>query len=323
MFDGLDFPSRRSDVCDHLICGGFTLATFEELAPLYLKACEVEGKTDRTVQSYAETLRHFRTAVGQLGLPDSVEAFLAAHVYLFLGWVKDRGVSASTVHRRQREVKAFFSWCRRMAYIDDNPFMRVPMVRREIKVVQPFSKDDINRLLAAADPSTHVGSRMRAMIFFLLDTGVRSSELVSIRLDDVFFSEHRVRVLHGKGRKQRWTAISDVAIEALKLYLDGFRGWSEGPLFQTVDGRTLRNHHMNLMFSRHGFQAGVTHVHPHRFRHTFATWAIRASARELDVQYLLGHSSPMMVRRYSATYDSEQAAAAHASFSPATQLFSG
>ena len=61
-------------------------------------------------------------------------------------------------------------------------------------------------------------------------------------------------------------------------------------------------------------------VNPHRFRHTFATWAIRVNARELDVQYLLGHSSPMMVRRYSATYDSEQAAKAHATFSPAMQL---
>jgi integrase len=77
---------------------------------------------------------------------------------------------------------------------------------------------------------------------------------------------------------------------------------------------------MNVMFSRHAFQAGVRQGNPHRFRHTFATWAIRASARELDVQYLLGHSSPLMVRRYSATYDSEQAAANHILFSPADQL---
>ena len=80
---------------------------------------------------------------------------------------------------------------------------------------------------------------------------------------------------------------------------------------------------MNVMFTRHGLKAGVSQVNPHRFRHTFATWAIRVNARELDVQYLLGHSSPMMVRRYSATYDSEQAAAAHATFSPAMQLKGG
>ena len=198
--------------------------------------------------------------------------------------------------------------------------MRVPMVRREQKVVQPFTKDDITTLLAACNPKSYVGSRMRAMLLFLLDTGVRSSELVSIELCDVLFEEGRVRILQGKGRKQRWTAISEVALEALRGYLDGFRGWSDGPLFQTVDGRPLRNHHMNVMFTRHGVRAGVRQVNPHRFRHTFATWAIRASAWELDVQYLLGHSSPMMVRRYSATYDSEQAASAHATFSPAMQL---
>ena len=95
------------------------------------------------------------------------------------------------------------------------------------------------------------------MILFLLDTGVRSSELVSIELCDVLFDEGRVRVLNGKGRKQRWTAISEVALEALRTYLEDFRGWSEGHLFQTVDGRPLRNHHMNVMFTRHGVRAGV------------------------------------------------------------------
>ena len=299
------------------------MAKLDELVPLYLKACEVEGKTVRTVQSYRETLKHFRAAVQMLALPDDVEAFRPPHVYLFMGSVRDRGVTDGTQHRRQREVKAFFSWCKRMGYVDDNPFMRVPMVRREQKVVQPFSKEDIGRLLTACDPSTHVGCRMRALILFLLDTGVRSSELSAIELADVFFEEHRVRVMKGKGRKQRWTAIGEVALNDLRAYLDAYRGWEPGPLFQTVTGRLLRAGHMNIMFTRLSPKAGVSHVHPHRFRHSFATWAIRASARELDVQYLLGHTSSVMVRRYSATYDSEQAAAAHAAFSPASQLLIG
>ena len=210
----------------------------DQLIPLYLTACTVEGKTDRTVQSYAETLRQFRRAGRELGLPEDVAAFGPAHVYLFMGWVRERGVSSGTQHRRQREVKAFFSWCRRMDYVEENPFMRVPMVRREQKVVQPFYKGRRNDLASCLQsPETYVGSRMRAMILFLLDTGVRSSELVSIELCDVLFDEGRVRVLNGKGRKQRWTAISEVALEALRTYLEDFRGWSEGHLFQTLDGR--------------------------------------------------------------------------------------
>ena len=79
-------------------------------------------------------------------------AFGPAHVYLFMGWVRDRGVSAGTQHRRQREVKAFFSWCRRMDYVEENPFMRVPMVRREQKVVQPFCKRRRNDLASCLQP---------------------------------------------------------------------------------------------------------------------------------------------------------------------------
>ena len=210
-----------------------------------------------------------------------------------------------------------------MGYVDENPFMRVPMVRREQKVVQPFSAQDIRELLAACEPDTYVGSRMRAMILLLLDSGVRSSELVSIRLEDVFPAEHRLRVIHGKGRKQRWTGIGDAALAPLETYLDRFLGRAPGPLFQTFDGRPIRNHHMNVMFSRHGFKACVLQVNPHRFRHSFATWAIRAGARELDVQHLLGHATAVMTRHYAETYDSEQATANHVRFSRGTQLFAG
>ena len=61
-------------------------------------------------------------------------------------------------------------------------------------------------------------------------------------------------------------------------------------------------------------------MHPHRFRHTFATWAIEQQAREIDVQRLLGHSTSAMLRRYTASYDAEKAAQAHASFSPGDRL---
>ncbi len=71
---------------------------------------------------------------------------------------------------------------------------------------------------------------------------------------------------------------------------------------------------------RLGLKTGLAKVHAHRFRHTFATWAIEHNARELDVQYLLGHSSPDMVRRYASTYNSEQAARRHATFSPGDAL---
>ncbi len=82
----------------------------------------------------------------------------------------------------------------------------------------------------------------------------------------------------------------------------------------------LQNNGVKQMLRRLGRQTGVPKVHAHRFRHTFATWAIENQARELDVQHLLGHSTPDIVRRYSATYISEKAARAHKEFSPADRL---
>ena len=82
----------------------------------------------------------------------------------------------------------------------------------------------------------------------------------------------------------------------------------------------MRAQGLVVVYRRLGLRAGVVGVHPHRFRHTFATMAIRAAAREIDVQHLLGHSTSAMVRRYTRTYDAEQAALAHSRFSPVGQL---
>lgn len=144
---------------------------------------------------------------------------------------------------------------------------------------------------------------------------------MSLDLADVDLEGQRLRVLHGKGNKQRVVRFGASAKEALEDYLKRFRGWEPGALFLTDDGKRLKPHSVAVFLERLGRRAGVRKVHPHRFRHTFATWAIENGARELDVQHLLGHSTPAMVRRYSATYDAEKAAQAHALFSPADRLY--
>ena len=109
--------------------------------------------------------------------------------------------------------------------------------------------------------------------------------------------------------------------DALAAYL-AERGPGAGPLFCAagIDSRlcpdvALQPNGLKLLLRRLGARAQVPKTHAHRFRHTFATWAIAHEVRELDVQHLLGHSSPDRVRRYSATYRSAQAAERHAAFS--------
>ena len=296
----------------------------DEAIAAYLAACEVEGKTPRTVQAYAETLGRFRTVCAAEGLPDRVAAFRPAHVYAFLKVIADGGVSLGTRHRRFRETRAFFSWCTRMGYTARNPFAGIPNVKVEQKVIQPLTEGEIQALLDVCDPTTEFGCRNRAIILLFLDTGMRYTELHRLTLADVSWEARRIHIRHGKGRKQRVVPFGDGPEAALRDYIARFRSEAPGALFLTVERSRKPRGPMNpyllgTLFTRLGERAGV-HANPHRFRHTFATWAIENHARELDVQYLLGHSTSAMVRRYSATYDAAKAADAHAAFSPAARL---
>jgi len=210
-----------------------------------------------------------------------------------------------------------------MGIISRNPFDGIPNVRRDIKVIKPFTRKEVAALLAQCDPETEYGCRNGAIIMTFLDTGVRSSELRLADVSDLDMETRRLHIRHGKGRRQRVVAFSSGPADWLGRYLDEYRSTEAGPLIMTTRPelgiKRLNAGHLGTLLHRIGVAAGV-HVHPHRFRHTFATWAIEAGAREIDVQYLLGHSTAVMVRRYAAAYDAEKAADAHGTFSPASML---
>jgi site-specific recombinase XerD len=297
------------------------MAQIDDTIATYLTAIEVEGKTQNTVLSYRASLEDFRRVGGRLGFPQELEAYSIEHVYRFLGDLKERGASPAYRHRRHREVKTFFSWCRRMDYVADNVFAKVPLVRLEQQIRPPFSPDEIQRLLGSLDRTNLPGCRNHALILFLLDTGVRVSECVSIRLDDVDWERRRVLVRETKNKHDRWVGFGERTAQAMRDYVERFRGDRSGELFLTAAGEPMASGNtVRVILRRIAEQLGLAKVHPHRFRHTFATWAIQSGAREIDVQMLLGHSDLAMVQRYSRTYTSEQAVRAHARLSPVGQL---
>ena len=289
----------------------------------YVLACRAEGKTERTLQAYNETLAQLLAVAESSGFPTRVSSFRSEHVYEFMEATRVRGVSPSTQHRRFRETRAFFSWCERMEFIKGHPFKGIPNVKTDTKVIKPFTKSDITSLLKRCDPATEYGLRFRAIILLLLDTGIRRAELEGLDIDDVDLVLGRAFIRHGKGRKQRVVPFSSEPARAIGEYIDRYRTDVSGRLFLRIDrggGRKPFNkYHLGTLFQRLGDKAGV-HANPHRFRHTFATWAIEAGAREIDVQYLLGHSTAVMTRRYAATYDASMAANRHQEFSPVSQL---
>ena len=187
------------------------MGSLAELAKTYLTACEVEGKSPRTIRGYRETLTRFAEINTSRMLPPNAEDFSVQDVYVYLAALRERNISRAYQHRIHREVKMFFSWCKRLDIVQDIVFARVPIVKLEQQIIQPFSPDEIRALLGAIDRRWRPGIRNYALVLFLRDTGVRASECVSVRLDDVDWERGRVRVLHGKAQKQRWTGLGEEA----------------------------------------------------------------------------------------------------------------
>jgi integrase/recombinase XerC len=262
--------------------------TLSTLVEQYLLRCAVEGKSPRTVRAYRESLGRFLAAV-PVADPAGVGP---EHLYAYLGGFTHLALESR--HRYFREVRCFFNWLVDAEYLERSPFRGMRNVRLPQRIVQPFSGDELTRLLAASATDTPMGKRDRAMVLTLLDTGLRCSELVQLRLEDVDLADGRLRVLHGKGHKQRVVPFAGHCRDALDLYIRA-RGELPGPLFLAVTGHgelrpdvALQPNGLKQMLRRLARASGIPKVHAHRFRHTFATWAIQHDARELDVQYLLG-----------------------------------
>ncbi len=255
------------------------MAEIDECIATYLQAIEIEGKTAKTIASYTNSLEDFRRVGRRLGLPERVTEYKVPHVYAFLGALRERGASAGYQHRRHREVKTCFSWLKRMEFVDDNVFAKVPLVKRPYLVKPPFTPADVQALLDCQDRGHLTGCRNYALILFLLDTGLRASECIAIELADMDWERGRAFVRHGKGEKQRWVGFGERTAAALRDYIERFRNEDEGALFTTRDQHAMTTAGtLEVLLRRIGERAGVEKVHPHRFRHTFATWAIESGA---------------------------------------------
>jgi site-specific recombinase XerD len=318
--DRLAFLAHQSV---HVVDGGTALAELDDQIATYLRAIEVEGKTPATQASYANSLADFRTVGRRIGMPEVAADYTVGQVYTFLSELRRRGASAAFQHRRHREVKACFSWFKRMGVVEENVFAKVPLVKRPFLLKAPYSPAEVQVLLDSQDGSTHSGARNYALILFLLDSGVRASECVALDYGDIDWERRRAFIRHGKGEKQRWVGFGPTTAAALRAYVASFRGDVAGAFFLTGNFKPMvSGHALCVIFDRLGKRAGVEGVHAHRFRHSFATWAIESGAREIDVQLLLGHSDLTMTQRYARTYTSEQAVRAHAALSPVNRLLS-
>lgn len=200
-------------------------------------------------------------------------------------------------------LKAFYRYLALEGKITDNPcdLIDSPKISRYLPTV--LSIEEVDRIIDSVDLSLPEGQRNRAILDVLYSCGLRVSELVDLRISDLFFDEGFIRVM-GKGSKQRLVPIGEPAMKSVRLYLSqskrAFSGGSEDVLFLNRRGKKLTRNMIFIIVKKQCDAAGVTKViSPHTFRHSFATHLVENGADLRVVQEMLGHESILTTEIYT------------------------
>ena len=245
-----------------------------------------------TVESYMRDLRQFAHFI--LRRYDVAPAHVEPEmIQRYLDWLFERGREKSSQARALSGVRSFFAYLVLNDKVESSPaeFIQMPKFGRHLPDV--LTTEEIDRIIASVDDSTPKGLRDRAMLEVLYSCGLRVSELISLRMQDLFFGEGYVRVV-GKGDKQRLVPISATARDRIQQYLEVRRSSRAGEevLFLNNRGKQLTRVMVFTVLKQAVRQAGIEKsISPHTFRHSFATHLLEGGASIRQVQEMLGHES--------------------------------
>lgn len=258
------------------------------------KACLlIAGKSPKTIKAYEYTLKKlFQT------LQKNFVDMTVSDLRYFLAYEKSRGISNRTLENVRVHVSAFFTWMLDEELVAKNPCRTIKPIKYADEVRLPFSSVEIDALRSACK-----SKKERAIIEVLLASGVRVSELCSIRISDINFDTLSIKVREGKGNKQRTVYINELANKHLVEYLTT-RGIDGEYIFYNKLRKPLTSQGVRHILKTLESRAQITNVHPHRFRRTFATGMANRGMDIQEIARLLGHSSLNTTLKY--VYSSEE-----------------
>ncbi len=252
-----------------------------------------EGLAANTLAAYRRDLTLFARWLDQSAGRTVVEASETDLRQYALA--RHAGSAASSTNRRLSVFKRFFRWALRERLLDADPTLKLDSARQPLRVPKTLSEAQVEALLAAPDVATPLGLRDRAMLELLYASGLRVSELVTLKTVNVSFVESALRVT-GKGSKERLVPFGEEALAWIERYLAESRATILGrrasaALFVTGRGGPMTRQMFWKLLKVHALRAGiVAPLSPHTLRHAFATHLLNHGADLRAVQMLLGHA---------------------------------
>lgn len=249
----------------------------DDFLDAFLSAKELEGRSAGTLRLYSSILSRF---FDEAHTP--IRQITVFHLRAHLQREKARGIADKTLEGQRSILCSFFGWCHKEGMLPSNPTANLAPIKCAKVVRLPFTDVEIEKIREACS-----SSRDKALVMFLLATGCRISEAISLNRDDIDFRTGKCVVL-GKGAKERPVYLTDVASMYLARYL-AERKDDNPALFSTRQNTRITTNAVRRMLHEAATTAGVDNVHPHRFRRTLATNLIAHGMPIQEVAAVLGH----------------------------------
>ncbi|MDD6196657.1 MAG: tyrosine-type recombinase/integrase [[Clostridium] aminophilum] len=290
----------------------------EAIMRKFLSAKIARGLSKRTIKFYGDSLRSILRRIGKdydQITADDIRLYLALRVN------RDR-VSKTTANNERRNLSAFYGWLQNEEILLRNPMAKVDNIKQHKEKKKAFTELDVEKM------RVNLRTNREAAIFeTLLSTWCRVSELAQIRIDEI---NGEVITVHGKGDKDRDVYLNAKAQIAIDRYLEerkdsnpylfpkscydmksrkgistkDMKNWYRYPRFVTLNEHSDASN-IETTIRKLGIRSGVENAHPHRFRRTGATWALRQGMELMQVSKLLGHESIATTQIYLDISDDE------------------
>lgn len=276
---------------------------FRQAANDFLKYCGIKGLAPDTIKFYDKELKQFGRALVDIEAPiEDVSKITGSHIEQFIEHQQGLNRAVSTINSRIRAGRTFFNYCHRKGHTPGNPFEGIQQLKTRHVVGATFNKRQLKQLLDAPDVTTFVGLRDLAIMLTFAHTGIRLTELTSLRVQDISFDDKgAVTVQRAKNRHARRIPLTRRLRAVLGAYVAERGVIGTDALFVGVENTPLTGRTIQQRLKEYGNQTGVSNevtVSPHAFRRTFCRLKVEAGVNLFVLQRLTGHHSLEILKRY-------------------------
>lgn len=270
--------------------------------PMFLDYLAVEkGLAKNSLSAYQTDLRHFGHWLGDQ--KRELDAVQRIDIVRYFQALRSAGISARSVARALAAIRGMFRFLVAERHLKHDPTENLENPKLWTTLPKSMQPEEVDALLRAPDRTTPEGLRDGAMLELLYATGLRVSELIHVKIDDLVMDAGFLRTI-GKGSKERIVPFGDSARDAIIVYVERgrpqFDKYADPYLFLSSRGRPMSRQAFWMKITKYARQAGIAgHISPHVLRHSFATHLLENGADLRSVQMMLGHSDISTTQIYT------------------------